>query len=235
MPLVFVALTPHPPIVIPEIGADNLKKVQKTVSALNSLSQKLEESDFSAFGAPEIKLQFSNNLEIVEKIDQLCLKNQIPTLLYDNGNEFFQLDHGSLVPLYYLIKKLSTNIKIIPITYSNLPTVSHFSFGQTLSEVAKAENERIAIVASGDLSHRLFQDEFPGKLFDKQITSLLEHKDYQKILYMDEELIDDAGECGYRSLVILLGALDNLKNTPNVLSYEGPFGVGYAVANFEIQ
>lgn len=264
MPIVFAALTPHPPIIIPEIGKEKIKKVQKTVSALNLLSQKLEESeaetliiisphnliypnqfnicgmkkligDFSTFGAPEIKLQFSNNSEIVNKIDELCLKNQIPALLYDNGTEFFQLDHGSLVPLYYLVKELSTNIKVIPMAYSNLSTASHFSFGQTLAEMAKAENERIAIIASGDLSHRLFQDEFPGKLFDKQIISLLEHKDYQKIIYMDEDLIEDAGECGYRSLTILLGALDNLKNTPKILSYEGPFGVGYSVVNFEIQ
>lgn len=265
MPLVFAALTPHPLILIPEIGKEKIKKVQKTVAALNLLSKKLDESeaetliiisphnlvypdrfnicgmeklvgDLSASGAPKVKLQFNNNLEIVNKIDELCFKNQIPALVYDNGTEFFQLDHGSLIPLYYLVKKLSTNIKVIPMAYSGLPVASHFSFGQVLAEIAAKDNERIAIVASGDLSHHLGQSpQKTGEKFDQKILELIKEKNTKDFLYFDEELIEEAGECAFRSLVILLGTLDKIKYQPEILSYEGPFGIGYAVIEFKLK
>jgi len=52
---------------------------------------------------------------------------------------------------------------------------------------------------------------------------------------MDKNLVEEAGECGYRSIIILLGALDGLDWKPEILSYEAPFGVGYLVANFKIK
>ena len=57
------------------------------------------------------------------------------------------------------------------------------------------------------------------------------------ILNMGEELVEEAGECGFRSIIILLGALSNLQQTTynlQLLSYEGPFGVGYLIANVKI-
>lgn len=39
---------------------------------------------------------------------------------------------------------------------------------------------------------------------------------------MPEELVNNAGECGYRSLIIMLGALDGSEYDSRVLSYEGP-------------
>lgn len=47
---------------------------------------------------------------------------------------------------------------------------------------------------------------------------------------MDQNLVQEAGECGYRSIVMMLGALDGYDVKSDVLSYEGPFGVGYMVA-----
>ena len=63
----------------------------------------------------------------------------------------------------------------------------------------------------------------------------LSRLDTHAILNLDEDLIEHAGECGLRSIVILLGALQGLSATPHILSYEGPFGVGYLVASFEVE
>jgi len=49
---------------------------------------------------------------------------------------------------------------------------------------------------------------------------------------MNEKLISDAGECGLKSIAILLGILEGIKYEPQILSYEGPFGVGYLTAEF---
>ena len=44
--------------------------------------------------------------------------------------------------------------------------------------------------------------------------------------------MEEAAECGYRSILMLLGVFEGLEIETEVLSYEGPFGVGYAVATF---
>ena len=47
---------------------------------------------------------------------------------------------------------------------------------------------------------------------------------------VDEGLRNRAGECGYRSILVALGGVDENLRDHQVLSYEGPFGVGYMVA-----
>jgi len=46
--------------------------------------------------------------------------------------------------------------------------------------------------------------------------------------------VEEAGECGFRSILIILGILNQLDCKFDALSYEGPFGVGYLTANFKI-
>jgi len=52
-----------------------------------------------------------------------------------------------------------------------------------------------------------------------------------------DEIYPEAGECGLRSFSFLLGILEasGALWQPEILSYEGPFGVGYLVVNFQIK
>ena len=91
------------------------------------------------------------------------------------------------------------------------------------------------MVASGDLSHRLTADapagyDPAGKEFDRQLVQLLRRGDAAGIAGLDAELRERAGECGYRSILMMLGAFPGERVATDVLSYEGPFGVGYCVA-----
>jgi hypothetical protein len=58
--------------------------------------------------------------------------------------------------------------------------------------------------------------------------------DFYTFLAFDMDFCDNAAECGLRSFIIMAGALDGKAVKSELLSYEGPFGVGYAVAAFEI-
>jgi len=51
-------------------------------------------------------------------------------------------------------------------------------------------------------------------------------------MMIPESLREGAAECGYNSLMVLAGCFDRKKVIPRMLSYEGPFGVGYAIASF---
>jgi AmmeMemoRadiSam system protein A len=51
-----------------------------------------------------------------------------------------------------------------------------------------------------------------------------------QIVNIDPDLRRAAGECGYRSMLVALGVIQNGSTSTEVISYEAPFGVGYLVA-----
>lgn len=60
-----------------------------------------------------------------------------------------------------------------------------------------------------------------------------EDADFLRMMEIKPEVCESVAECGHRSFVIMAGAFDKRKVDAHVLSYEGPFGVGYGVATFE--
>lgn len=263
MPIVFAAVSPHAPVLIPEIGKDNLKKLAKTQHALEQLEQDFYaakpdsvlvisphgkifddafninlNSDYTAgfkeFGDFGLELKFKSDYMTIQEIRAADESNKKFPLVLTSEPE---IDHGFSIPLYYLTKHLK-NIPIIPITYSALDYKEHFAFGQFVYQQLAKINKRFAVVASGDLSHKLTKDSpggysAEGKKFDKKIVDLLKKNDFQGILNIEPELIKAAGECGLRSILILAGMIESLNTSAEVLSYEGPFGVGYLVSNFK--
>lgn len=260
--LVFAAIVPHPPILIPQIGKNNLKKLKKTIAAFDILEEDLNaarpetlivitphgdlsyetftintnqkyRANFQAFGDFSTELEFKADLQL---INELRAKNEVnlPIQLISQPN----LDHGASVPLYYLTRK-EKNRKIVPINYSFLNYAKHIEFGAALKEAVFSSDKRCAIIASGDLSHRLSFQAPAGfspraREFDKKLIQLLKKKSVDAVLGIDPALIEDAGECGLRSILILLGAIRNMNYDFQVLSYEWPFGVGYLVGEFKI-
>jgi len=87
------------------------------------------------------------------------------------------------------------------------------------------------------MSHRLTPDapagyDPQGKDFDQAVRDAISSNETDRILALDEKLVSKAGECGLRPLIMLLGAMGQGRFSSKVLSYEGPFGVGYLVASF---
>jgi AmmeMemoRadiSam system protein B len=262
--IVFAGIVPHPPIIIPTIGQPaDLKLVKKTIEGMEKLAEKFAKTKpetviiisphgpvdfnnftitnsptlaghFYNFGDFQTELIFQNDEKLIEAIKKESQKQKIPLRLAN----IKELDHGVLVPLYYLAKKYP-NFKVVPLTYSYLDLKTHFQFGQVLESIINNQKTKVGFVASGDLSHRLSPDAPAGysprgKEFDQKLIELLKKKDIEGILNMDPNLVEEVGECGYRSIIILLGVLEGLDWQPEILSYEGPFGVGYLVANFRL-
>jgi len=261
--LTFAAITPHPPILIPSIGKENLKRMKRTEDAMAELEKKIFESgaetiitisphgqilpdaftinlnpeyeiNLEEFGDFGTKTKYKTNTRLAYKIKEMAEGRNIPVIL--SSNQF--LDHGSAIPLFALTKRL-INISLLPIGYSLLDLKAHFNFGDFLKEIILNDDKKIAVVASGDLSHCVTQDAPAGysprgKEFDEKLIELITNKNLTGILKMNQELIEEAGECGLRSIMILLGLLERINYTPEILSYEAPFGVGYLVANFKL-
>jgi len=264
MPLVFAAITPHPPVLIPEIGKDNLKKIKKTEEAMKNLEKEFYASkpesivlishndqifedsfninlsssykaNFKEFGDFGLELSFKSDYMSIQEIRAADESNQsVPIVLTSNE----QIGHGCSIPLYYLTQHLK-NIPIIPITYSGLNYQKHFEFGKFLHRQLSKINKRFAVIASGDLSHKLTKTAPGGYLpkakeFDKKVVELVKNKDIAGILNIKPAAAQEAGECSLRAISVLGGILESLNTKPEVLSYEGPFGVGYLVCNFRL-
>ena len=255
--ITFAAITPHPPIIIPGIGQqEDLKKAEKTVESMKKLGKNLEKINpdtiliisphaplrpdcFMVNSASKLKgslanfglkdsFVFENNLKIIEAMEK---RGKIDKISLCFGEEF--LDHGALVPLHYLTKKIKP--RLVHLAFSLLNPATHLEYGKMIGRICAESSEKIAVIASGDLSHRLSRNAPAGysprgKIFDNLLKELLSSKDTSGILNLDKELVEEAGECGLRSIMILLGILEKQNYKFKLLSYEAPFGVGYMVA-----
>jgi MEMO1 family protein len=149
------------------------------------------------------------------------------------------LDHGIAVPLYFLFRN-GWEGKVVTLGYSFLSDEDHLRFGSCIRRAVDRVGQRVAFIASGDLSHRLKPQAPAGynpeaHVFDEQVVDALRSNAPQKITQIDNNLRRLAGECGYRSMLVAIGASSDLPLSCEVLSYEAPFGVGYLVAQLTNQ
>lgn len=195
--------------------------------------------DMAQFHAPQVDLTIKYDTEFVKRLSDLSVEENMPAGIL--GERSAKLDHGTMLPVRFLEQAgLDLDkVKFLRIGLSGLNATMHYKFGQEISKVADELNRRVVFVASGDLSHKL-KDDGPygfvseGPQFDEQITNILGGGKFLQLLTMDKKMCDRAAECGLRSFWIMAGALDRKAVTSELLSYEGPFGVGYGIAWFDI-
>lgn len=228
-PTTIIIITPHGPVF-------------KDALAI-SCEERLQGS-FKKFGRKDLKFRFRNNKGLVNKIVRNSGKEGIAIAPIDK--EFAldysietEIDHGTLVPLYFVNKEYE-DYELIHITYGLISPLELYRFGTILQQIVLDSKEEVVFIASGDLSHRL-SNEGPysyssdGKVFDKKIVEYLRNNDFESIASFDINLGESAGECGLRSLMIMSGFLDGFDVKTKVYSYEGPFGVGYCTAKVDIK
>ncbi len=253
------ALTAHPPILLPEVGGAESQRVQATAQAMQELDNILVTAsaalaivisphspssmtslpvrranrlagDLARFRAPQVRVEAEVDLELAA------------TLIIDAQRAGFaltwaedsELDHGVVVPLH-LLPRTMTDKRCVFLGVSGWPLHRFVDFGTWLQQ--RLQDRPAILIASGDLSHRLtpeapygFRPE--GLVFDRLVIDALRGDEWERIEGMDPDLVEEAGECGLRPLGILLGAARAAGLTSRVLSYEGPFGVGYPVVAF---
>ncbi len=198
--------------------------------------------DFSQFRDFDTHIEGTIDKEFNEELINICERENISAAGVDSNllrrfNRDYELDHGAMIPMYF-INKYYKDYKIVHITYAALSDIELYKFGMAIRETAKNLNKKIVFIASGDLSHRLTEDgpyEYSpeGAKFDKTLLDNLQKGNVLDVFNMDKYVVECASECGLRSVFIMLGAMDKEKVKGELLSYEGPFGVGYGVMSFD--
>ena len=258
-PLVFVGVAPHPPIMVPEVGGASVAEVRASVEAMRDLTERikargaetvvlisphapLERSTFVAYGGARLRGDFANFRAPQAIVEAPADEELLGAIQEAAAEEKYhvgvmkpqELDHGTAVPLYFLLRNGWTG-RVVALGYSFLSDEDHVRFGECIRRAVEAAERPAAFLASGDLSHRLKPGAPAGfdpnaQRFDEQVVSALRANAPELIPRIDQGLRRLAGECGYRSMLVALGAASAAKPECEVISYEAPFGVGYLVA-----
>lgn len=192
--------------------------------------------DFGAFGAPKLRLAAAYDTAFVRHLEHLAAAEDFPAGTF--GEKSPELDHGTMIPLRFL-QEVGYAGPIVRVGLSGLSRGAHYHLGQLIAQTAEALGRRVCFVASGDLSHKLKKDgpyglAPEGAVFDAQMQRDFSSGEFLSLLMTPYTLAEKAAECGLRSFWIMTGALDRHAVQSELLSYEGPFGVGYAVATFAV-
>ncbi len=262
--LLYGCLTPHPPVLVPQVAGHRVEQVRQTREAMQTVAGDIRTlspdalvlvsphapinpsamtlivaeryvGSFGPFGAPEVRVSARGDAKLAAGIESECRALGVPVGRVGKAGGVHRLDHGAAVPLFFLAEA-RVSCDLVLASFSALDVETHRRFGRAISAAVRTAGKRAVLVASGDFSHRLTPDAPAGftplgREFDAAIVAALRKQDRRAILEIDEAMQYEAGECGYRSLVIALGAFPEAE--VEVLSYEGPFGVGYLVARFK--
>lgn len=265
MPMLGAILTPHPPILLPEVGKGREKDIAATGRAMDAAARAVAQwnpdvlivasphtimyADYfhiapgkggtgtmSAFGAPQVRVEAAYDVALREEIIRRAKAAGLEAGTL--GQREAALDHGVVIPLYFL-RRAGVTCPVVRMGLSGFPPLEHYRLGQCVAGAVEALGRRAVFVASGDLSHKLKADgpygfAPEGPVFDETVTRAMAAGDFLQFLTMDPSLCDRAAECGLRAFQMMAGALDGLAVAPQLLSHEGPFGVGYAVALFPV-
>ncbi len=109
----------------------------------------------SMWGAGGTDMEFKGDPEAAALLKEEAAKAGAPVQAL--GGKGYELDHGVMVPLYFLRKAIGS-AALVPLSFSALPLETHIAFGEAIRKAADRLEKRVALIASGDLSHRLPPD-----------------------------------------------------------------------------
>jgi aromatic ring-opening dioxygenase LigB subunit len=259
--LAFAAFTPHPLMAIPDIGRNHVSKIRSTMKAFRELADELYAAKVDTIicisphalaveGAitinqrPELAIafrSFGNLSDTVALMNDVgfgyAIKESIETTLPSVLIESEELDYGASIPLFHLIRGYVANqIRCVPIgTCDSLTLQQHYDLGTAINRKIHTTTKRIAVIASGDLSHGASKYA-PGGLiasaaaFNTVLQNLFVQHNLNAVISLPLEKYPGITACALRPLALLAGILDERKYQTQVLSFETPLGVGYLTA-----
>jgi len=251
----------HAPIVIPSIGGSRAEQCRVTTEAMFKAAEALVsakpgrvivlnphltrypnayvcvaalpsiQGSFKAFGRPDLQVEFPSEPAFYKYLAQSAAENQFAVEIAEDE----ELDHGALVPLWFLqAAGFKGSVCVIGFPW-RVSQKDHTQFGCFLKQVCTGYESGTAIIASGDMSHRLQNGAPSGfhpraHIFDETFRAHVEAGKLLEASQIPVDLRDLAAEDSSESMAIVAGAVGDSAGSVKLLSYEAPFGVGYLVA-----
>lgn len=177
-------MVPHPPLIIPDVGGGEEKKIHKTIEAYQKTAKMIgrlqpetivllsphqtmyadyfhispgqgARGDFGQFRAGQVSMEVTYDTEFVRMLCEAAEDTGLPAGTM--GEREKKLDHGTMVPLYF-VNQYWTKYRLVRIGLSGLPLTVHYRLGQCIRAAAQSLGRNTVVIASGDLSHKLKED-----------------------------------------------------------------------------
>lgn len=184
MPMLGALITPHPPVLLPEVGGGREREISATGNALREVAAEVARwnpevlivasphtilygdyfhiapgegavGSMAAFGAPQVRIAVSYDAPLRQAI--LRQAESAGLRAGTLGQRDPDLDHGVLIPLYFL-RQAGVHCPIVRMGLSGFSALDHYRLGQCVANAVAELGRRAVFVASGDLSHKLKAD-----------------------------------------------------------------------------
>ena len=256
-------MVPHPPMIIPEVGRGSEAQIDATRISYMQVAEEIAalkpetiiissphatmyadyfhispgrtaEGSFTQFHASQVRFLETYDEVLVRAMETKAKENKFPAGTM--GQREKALDHGTMVPLYFIRKKYA-DFRLVRIGLSGLPLEDHYRLGQIIQSAVEETGRKVVYIASGDLSHKLksygpYGFAAEGPVYDTRIMDVCSRAAFSELFDFDGTFCEHAAECGHRSFVIMAGVLDGMAVEATRLSHEDVTGVGYGICTF---
>ncbi len=251
-------LLPHAPILIPAVAGPRQQACRATITAMREVARRVvaarpdtvvlvsphaprEDRAFGVtagnltgslaqFGAPRAAVRLPGDPGFSAALREGAAARGVGTCRLPA----VALDHGSVVPLLFLAEAgWEGPTVVVALAADDNSRIG--DLGGCVAAAAEHLGRRVAVVASGDMSHRL-QPGAPCGYdpqavdFDAAFIHQLRLGATRRLAEAVAPLQGRAAEDVVESTLFALGATGWRAEGREVLGYEGPFGVGYGVA-----
>ena len=151
-----------------------------------------------------------------------------------------QMDWGTLVPLWFILKERKLKPKILIVTPSReIPLQKNFVLGQLLGRLMSKDRKRkFVFIASADQAHAHSRTGPYGfsraaQKYDDLVLRAIRDNNLKRILRLKPKFIEDAKPDSLWQMVILAGINEVVPLRSQLLSYQVPSYYGMACAGFE--
>ena len=184
MSVVGAIMVPHPPIILPEVGRGEEKKIAASDRAFRKAAALAAElrpdtivlssphavmyadyfhispgesarGDMRQFRAPQLRFRADYDAAFTAELSALAEREGFPAGTL--GERSAELDHGTMIPLYY-VNQFYTDYRLVRVGLSGLPLADHYRLGRLIRKTAEKLGRRVLFVGSGDLSHKLLAE-----------------------------------------------------------------------------
>ncbi len=252
-------LMPHAPVLVPGVAGARVRAAGESVDAMSAVARRVVNvrpdalvlitphaprgaagftlwrgtrvrGNLLAFGAPDLGVDLPSAGGLAQAMEQATVARGLGMARWGDT----PLDHGAVVPLWHLVQA-GWNGPTVVVGLNEPDSADPVELGAAIAEAAWREGMWVALVASGDMSHRLQQGAPSGFHpraieFDRTLIECLARGALRRLRHLDPVLRELAAEDAVDSALVAASAVDWDSQGHRVLSYEGPFGVGYGVA-----
>ena len=149
------------------------------------------------------------------------------------------LDHSFVIPLHFVHPE--SRLPIVPIVVNSYvapqPTPRRcFEFGQTLREILRGSGRRVALLASGGMSHYPGTPRYPHPNFefDRALLEHLARGEGRRLIDMTGTALDEAGNVELRTWMVVMGIV-GADRPATVITYEPCWHHGHGVLYWDLE